>query len=69
MRRPDVLIENHGTIITVEPLTAKARAWINGNVSAEPWQWLGARLAVDPRCVEGLAGGLDEAGFRVSGRL
>lgn len=44
----DVRIENHG-LYTFEPLTPAAKAWIEDNVEAESWQWLGGRLCLDDR--------------------
>lgn len=58
MQQPDVLIEDHGTIVTFHPLTQRARAWFDEFVQAEPWQWLGQRLSVDHRMAMPLIEGI-----------
>lgn len=50
-------IIDEGSIVCFQPLDAAARAWIDENVWAEPWQWLGGALHVDHR----LAGDIIEA--------
>ena len=62
----DLLIADHGTIITIRPLSEAARQWLDDNVVAEPWQWLGGALCVDPRCARDLANEIADAGFEIS---
>jgi hypothetical protein len=50
----DVQVENHGTVYTFEPLTDTAREWIEANVQAESWAWIGNKLSVDHRYAQGL---------------
>jgi hypothetical protein len=46
---PDFHIADHGSIITIAPVSEAARDWIDENVASEPWQWLGGALCVDHR--------------------
>lgn len=61
----DVLVENHGTVATITPITAKARQWIKDNVEYEGWQVMGCSIALEPRCVEVLVEGMQDEGLVV----
>ena len=61
--QPDVLVANEGTVFLFNPLTAKARQWINEHVQAEDYQWLGTTLVVEHRYAWGLAEGMKDAGL------
>ena len=50
----DVLIEDHGSIVTFKILTNYAKAWVDEHVHTEPWQWRGAELFVDGRPAKAL---------------
>ena len=63
--KPDVLVENHGSIFMFQPMTPAARAWIEEHVKPEPWQWYGGGLAVDPRYARDLADGMIADGLKV----
>ena len=45
----DFHIADHGSIVTIRPVSEAAREWLDENVDAEPWQWLGGALCVDHR--------------------
>ena len=45
----DVLVENHGSIALVTPMTSEANDWVDENVQLESWQWLGCSFACEPR--------------------
>ena len=66
MNTVDVKIENEGTISLVTPLNAAAREWIDENIHTESWQWIGGSVAVEPRCLENLIEGMQEAGLQVN---
>ena len=57
--KPDVRIENHGSILLVHPLTDKARDWLTENTDG---QWFGSALSIEPRYVESLVEGLECGG-------
>ena len=59
---PDVLVNNEGTLFLFNPLTARAKEWIDENVSPDA-QWFGTTLVVECRYAWGLAVGMKEAGL------
>jgi hypothetical protein len=59
----DFRISNHGSIITIQPLTDDATIWLDENVEAEGWQWLGPSLCVEPRMAGAIVDGFEEAGL------
>lgn len=61
----DVQVENHGSIIIFQPLTARARAWLEEHTDG---MWWAGGLAVEPRYAPDLAQGLDDDGFVVDPR-
>lgn len=61
----DFQFTNHGSIITVTPLTERAKEFIEQNVSVESWQYFGNAIALDRRCARDLAGVMVDEGFSV----
>jgi hypothetical protein len=62
----DVLVHyDGGTVALVQPLTERARTWIDENVSEES-QWLGNNLAVEHRYISGLLDGMYRDGLTVA---
>lgn len=53
-------------MVLVRPYTRHATAWLTANVHAEPWQWYGGALAVEPRCVSPLVEALSLDGLAVN---
>lgn len=49
-RKPDILTTNHGTIITLTPLSSRGKAWIRRHVDADAWQYNGDAIYSDPTC-------------------
>ena len=62
----DVLVEDHGNVFMVTPMTPAARAWVKKNVQLEGWQWMGASFAADQHYIENLMFGMQEAGLNVA---
>jgi hypothetical protein len=60
----DYAIRNHGSIVTIWPLTDECREWLRENTDG---QWIGggtiAQLACEPRYVGALCEGMADAGF------
>jgi hypothetical protein len=50
MPRPDLALENHGSLYLVRPLTKAARKDLEENTGDEA-QWFGGALVVEPRYV------------------
>ena len=63
---PDFAVDNHGSIVTITPLTDAARDWLDEHVQAESWQWLGVSLAVDRRYSGDLVDGIANAGLTLA---
>jgi hypothetical protein len=59
---PDVLIANEGTVFLFNPITSRAKEWIDENVQPEA-QWFGTTLVVEHRFAWGLAQGMLDAGL------
>jgi hypothetical protein len=62
----DFRTADHGSIITIRPLNEAAHQWLDENVDAEPWQWQGGALCVDPRCARDLVPEIAATGFEIS---
>ena len=62
----DFLIADHGSIVSILPVSAAAREWLDANLVAEPWQWLDGAVAVDHRCARDIIAALADAGFAIS---
>ena len=60
---PDFLVGDHGSIITITPVSEEGKAWIDENVESESWQWLGSSLCVDHGLAGPLLAGISEAGL------
>jgi hypothetical protein len=56
--RPDILVENYGSMVVLRGVTDAGNAWIEANVSGDGYQpfGLGARLA-EPRYVPSILEG------------
>jgi len=59
----DISIVNHGSIVTVRPLTHAATQWLQDNTDG---MWFGGALVVEPRYVGDLVAGMVEEGMEVS---
>ena len=58
----DVLVANEGTVFLFNPLTARAKEWIEEHVQADA-QWFGTTLVVEHLYAWGLAQGMKDAGL------
>jgi hypothetical protein len=61
---PDVLVENHFSLILFRLLTPAANQWVDQNVS-EDAQFFGGALVVEPRYARDLIDGIVAAGLAV----
>jgi hypothetical protein len=59
---PDVLVHNEGTIFLFNPLTSRAKDWIDENVQPDA-HWFGTTLVCEHRYAWGLAVGMKDAGL------
>ena len=58
----DVRVENHGSIVIIQPLTAAAREWLQENTNG---MWWGGGLACEPRYVNDLLDGMGNEGLSI----
>lgn len=63
--KPDVRVENHGSVRILQPLSAAGAAWVKANLAVEPWQTIGGGIAIEPRMVENIIDGMEAAGLKV----
>ena len=61
----DISIELHGTVALLRPLTEAGSDWLDDNVEAEGWQYLGNALAAEPRSVHAIINGIVDDGLNV----
>lgn len=59
----DYEVADHGSIISITPLTDAAREWLDENALSEPWQWLGRVLCIEARVGGDLLFAMQEAGL------
>jgi hypothetical protein len=62
--RADIAVENHGSLVLLDPLSQRAAQWLHDVVS-EGAQWWGRALVVEPRYVVDIVRGAVENGLRV----
>ena len=62
---PDVIVDSYGSVVGLSPMTQAAREWIEENVAAESWQWLGGVLNVESRYAADLVAGMQDDGLIV----
>ena len=62
----DFQIADHGSIISIKPMSEASRTWVDENVASEPWQWLGGALCVDVRCARDLINEIAAESFEIS---
>ena len=60
----DVKIENHGSLVLIQPLTEAASDWLDENIS-EDAQLFGGAVVVEPRYVEAIVEGMQNDGLEV----
>ena len=62
----DLVITNEGPVFIFQPLTDKAREWLEEAVESDPYQWLGNSLAVEHRYAALLAEEAQKDGLTIS---
>jgi hypothetical protein len=61
--RPDVRVENHGSLIRLVPSTPDATNWLRQNTDSDATWFSG--LCCEPRYAEAIVAGLIDDGFTV----
>jgi hypothetical protein len=63
----DILVENHGSIVLLRPVSDAGREWLDDNISSDA-QRLGDAVACEPRYVRDIADGAQNDGLVVVGQ-
>ena len=64
--KPDITVENHGSLFVFRTWTPEATDWVRENVEIAPWNTVGANgFSCAHRFARDLAEGMIEAGFNV----
>jgi hypothetical protein len=64
---PDILVENHGSVVLLRPATPTGRAWLEANCDRSGYQpFLGGTLLCEPRYVRDIVEGAIAAGLAVA---
>jgi hypothetical protein len=63
---PDLQFVSHGSVVLLSTGTDEGAAWVEENVGAESWQWLGDSIACEPRMVGAVIEGALDGGLTVS---
>jgi hypothetical protein len=61
----DVIFHNSGSVVGIEAVSDAAKDWINDNVAAEPYMWMGPTLYAESRYAYDIAVGMRNEGFEV----
>lgn len=61
----DFDLANSGSLVGLTPLSPAAREWMQENVSAESWQYMGATLWIDGRMAEAIVEGIQNDGMTI----
>ena len=64
-KETDVMVDRHGSIVGLAPLTPAGREWIEAHCQTEPWQWLAGVLNVDMRYAGDIVTGMQADGLTV----
>lgn len=62
----DVMIEDHGSIVILQPVSPAGWSWLRENITIEPWQQAGNGVACDPRMVDTIGAEMVAAGLVVT---
>ena len=65
--KPDVHVENWGSLFLFRPLSDGASGWIERHVDVSSAMFFGGALVVEPRYVGMIAEGMLEDGLRIDG--
>ena len=61
----DARFHNHGSLIGIVPITMVAQDWIDENVNAEAYMWMGLVLYAEPRYAHDIANAMAAAGLTI----
>ena len=62
---PDILVENHGSIFLLRPISSAGQTWLKENIICNETQIFGNAIACEPRYVMGIVLGARGEGIVV----
>ena len=63
---PDFLVENHGSIFLLKPLTPTATSWVEEHIGQDNgYQGLWPSLIIEPRYIADIVAGIQDDGLAV----
>ena len=66
--RCDLVVENHGSVFILQPLTARAREWLELKYADDhdyAFMWYAGGLACEPRCAPAIVEAMVDEGMEV----
>jgi hypothetical protein len=60
----DFLIENHGSVVLLQPLTIAAEDWLTEHTPEDAQHW-GTSIVIEPRYVSDILNGIELDGLKV----
>jgi len=63
--RCDLIVENHGSVFILQPLTARAREWLDLNVDAPGYMHYCGGIACEPRYAGPIVEAMVDEGYEV----
>lgn len=64
--RVDFRVQDHGSLVMLEPVSAEAQAFVTAFVDVPDWAWHGRAFAVEPRLAGDLLSGITGNGLTVA---
>jgi len=61
----DATLASYRAIVLISPNSPAAVQWLEDNVAAESWQWIGGALAVDSRYMADIVSGMRDCGLTI----
>jgi hypothetical protein len=62
---PDFLAFNHGSILTLRPMTPEAQAWVDEHLPEDAQHW-GRSVVIEPRYFADIAAGIQADGLTLA---
>lgn len=61
---PDFTVNNHGSIVTLNPCSHAAQGWISENIPEDAQRWCSG-VVVEPRYIQDIINGIEGDGLTV----
>lgn len=61
----DLILTNHGTLVTLKPVSDEGKQWLEDNVDTSEVMWWCGGLVIEPRYVDSIIAGAESDGLLV----